>query len=181
MKKSLLLILAFIPFLGLPGCKLLDELRTFNINYSADFTIPSTTIIDIPVSLPTPPTSTESQQKFDDQGVKSDWIDSVKLTSLSVTITSPQGEDFSFLEEISIYMNTDGQSEVLIASKIPVPSDAGSTLTLDVTGTDLYPYISQSSFTLRTAVTTDETMTQSVDFRADMVIQVKATIPGGKK
>ncbi|MBI1286457.1 MAG: hypothetical protein GC178_02655 [Flavobacteriales bacterium] len=181
MKKGLLLILAFVPFLGLPGCKVLDELRTFHINYSADFTIPSTSIIDIPVSLPTPSTTTNSEQKFEDEGVKSDWIDSIKLTSLSITITSPQGEDFSFLQEISIYMKTDGQPEVLIASKIPVPSDAGSTLTLDVTGTDLYPYISQSSFTLRTAATTDETMTQSVDFRADMVVEVKATIPGGKK
>lgn len=161
------------------GCKLIDELRTFDLNYSTEFTIPSTTLIDIPLSLPTPSITTNSSQQFQDQGIETEWVESVKLNGLTLTITSPQGEDFSFLESVSIYMNTDSEPEVLIADRIPVPANAGNSLELDVKGADLYPYISQSSFTLRTSVTTDETMTQNIDLRADMVIEVKATIPGG--
>lgn len=160
------------------GCKLLDELRTFDINYDVDFTIPSSTIINLPIDIPTPPTTTNSEQRFEDEGVESEWIDSIRLTGLTVTINSPQGEDFEFLEDISLFMNADGQQEVLIAEKVPVPSGSGSQIELDVTGVDLYPYISQNSFSLRTQVTTDQAMTQSVDCTARLVIEVKATIPG---
>lgn len=161
------------------GCKLIDELRTFDIPYSVEFTIPSSTILNLPINLPTASTTTNSEQRFQDEGIESAWIESIKLNSLIITITSPQGEDFGFLESISIYMNTNGEPEVLIADKVPVPEGAGNSLQLEVKGADLYPYISQNDFTLRTSVTTDETVTQDIDFRADMVVEVKATIPGG--
>lgn len=180
MKRGAFLILLTMMMANISGCKLIDELRTFHLNYSVDLTIPSGSIIDLPLSLPIVPVTTNSEQRFDDEGVESDWIDSIKLTGLTITVTSPSGEDFSFLENISIYMNTDGQPEVLIADKIPVPANAGNSIELDVTGADLYPYISKNSFSLRTQVTTDESMMQSVDFRADMIVEVKATIPGGK-
>ena len=177
MKKWIGLIL--IAVVSVSACQLLDELRTFNLNYSAEFTVPSSSVINLPITLPTPPVTTDSEQQFENQGVESAWIESVKLTGLNLTITSPQGEDFSFLESVSLYMDADGEDEILIADKIPVPEGAGTSIQLDVTGEDLYPYISKSSFSLRTSITTDETMTQSVDFRADMVFEVKATIPGG--
>lgn len=164
--------------IGFAGCKLLDELRTFDLNYAVDFTIPSSTIINLPIDIPTPSVTTNSEQRFDDEGIESEWIESVKLTGLTINITSPQGEDFGFLEDIALYMNTNGQPEVLIAQLNPVPESAGNNITLEVTGADLYPYISQSSFSLRTQVTTDEGMTQAVDCTANMVIEVKATIPG---
>lgn len=161
------------------GCKLLDKLRTFNMDYSVEFSI-SGSPLGLPIDLPTPAITTNSEQRFEDEGIESDWIDSVRLIGLKLTVTSPQGEDFSFLENVSIYMNADNQPEVLIASKIPVPENAGNSIDLEVTGADLYPYISQNSFSLRTEATTDEAFTQTIDFRADMVIEVKATIPGGK-
>lgn len=163
---------------SLSGCKLIDELRTFDLNYSVDFTIPSSSIINLPINIPTPPTTTNSEQRFEDEGVESDWIDSIKLMGLTITITAPQGTDFDFLEDIALFMNADGQQEMLIAQKNPVPEGVGSTLQLEVSGTDLYPYISQNSFSLRTQVTTDEALTQDIDCRADLVIEVKATIPG---
>lgn len=165
--------------LGVAGCKLIDELRTFDIPYSVNFTIPSSTILNLPINLPTAPVTTDTEQRFQDEGIESAWVESVKLTSLKITITAPENEDFSFLQNISMYMNTNGQPEILIADKIPVPENSGNSLQLDVKDVDLYPYISQSDFSLRTSVTTDETMTQDIDFKADMVIEVKATIPGG--
>jgi hypothetical protein len=171
--------IAAVVSLAIAGCKLLDELRTFDMSYAVDFTVPSSTIIDLPFSMPTTPITTNSDQRFEDEGVESEWIESVKLNSLVLTITAPEGDDFSLLETISLYMRSDNEAEVLIADMIPVPADAGNTITLDVKDADLYPCISQNNFTLRTALTTDETMTHSIDFRADMVIEVKATIPGG--
>jgi hypothetical protein len=179
MKKHIMLGLLAASTLFLNGCKLIDELRTFDIPYSVEFTIPSSTILNLPINLPTASTTTNSEQRFQDEGIESAWIESIKLSSLKITITAPAGEDFSFLENISMYMNTDGQPEVLIADKVAVPENAGNSIQLEVKGADLYPYISQNDFTLKTSITTDETVTQDVDFRTDMVIEVKATIPGG--
>lgn len=178
MKGQIFLLLMAVAISAFSGCKLIDDLRTFDLDYATEFTIPSSSIINLPISLPTPNITTNTEQRFQDEGIESAWVESVKLTGLTVTIVSPQGEDFSFLENISLYMNTSGQPEVLIADKIPVPANAGSSFSMDVKGVDLYPYISQNDFTLRISATTDETTTQDVTFRADMVIEVKATIPG---
>ena len=178
MRSKLFFIFLAASLSSLSGCKLFDELRTFDLNYSVDFTVPSSTVLNLPLNLPTPPVTTNSEQRFQDEGIESEWIESVKLSALTITITSPQGEDFSFLESISMYMNTGNQPEVLIAELNPVPQNAGNALVLEVTGADLYPYISQNDFSLRTALTTDESLTQNIDFTADMVIEVKATIPG---
>ncbi|MFM1874788.1 MAG: hypothetical protein RL266_525 [Bacteroidota bacterium] len=178
--RSASLVIWLLFATALSGCKLIDELRTFNLNYTVDFTVPSTTIIDLPLNLPTPSVTTNSEQRFENEGVESAWIESVKLIGLTCTITAPAGEDFSFLESISIYMNATGQPEVLIANLEPVPATADNSITLEVTRVDLYPYISQNSFSLRTSVTTDESMTQNIDIAANLIIEVKATIPGGK-
>lgn len=178
--KPSAVVIGFLFATALTGCKLIDELRTFNLNYTVNFAVPSSTIIDLPLNLPTPSVTTDSEQRFDDEGVESAWIESVKMTGLTCTITAPEGEDFSFMEKIAIYMNATDQSEVLIASLDPVPETSGNSIVLEVSGVDLYPYISQNSFSLRTSVTTDESMTQNIDVAANMIMEVKATIPGGK-
>lgn len=180
MKKYISIALLATALFGLNGCQLFDKLRTFTIPYSVEFTIPSSTIFNLPFNLPTASTTTNSEQRFQDEGIESAWIESIKLQSLKITVTAPENQDFSFLQSISIYINTENESEVLIADRVPVPENPGKTVELEVKGADLYPYISQDDFTLRTSVTTGESITQDVDFRADMVVEVKATVPGGK-
>jgi hypothetical protein len=177
MRIALFTCIALVSF-GLGGCKLYDELRTFDIDYSVDFTVPSSAIVNLPLNLPSPAVTTNSEQRFDDEGIESAWIESITLKDLSITITAPENEDFSFLESISIYINSDGATETLIATQTTIPEGAGNTLQLVATGADLYPYISQDNITLRTEVTTDETLLYDVDFVADMQVEVKATIPG---
>ncbi len=174
--KNLIKVLASVLLVsGLVSC---DELRTFSMDYAVDFTIPSSTVLNLPLNLPSPPVTTNSEQRFQDEGVESAWIESIRLTDITITITAPQGEDFSFLQSVAIYITSPGQAEVLLAQRTDVPENAGNVLVLDATGEDLYPYISTDDFTLRTSVTTDESLLQDVDFRADLEVQVKATIPG---
>ena len=179
MTNKLVLIVLLLVTLTSGGCKLIDELRTFDIPYSVEFTVPSSTLLNLPINLPTSSVTTDTEQQFEDEGIESDWVESVKLSNMKLTITAPEGEDFSFLESISIYMNTPNQPEILIADKVSVSESASNSFDLDVKNIDIYPYISQSSFSLRTSITTDETMTQSIDFKADLIVEVKATIPGG--
>ncbi|MFT5020866.1 MAG: hypothetical protein ACI9CU_002270 [Polaribacter sp.] len=175
MKKLIPVLLIAAVF---TGCKLFDELRTFNMAYSVDFTIPSSSVINLPISLPSPPITTNSTQKFEDEGIQTGWIESIKLNDLGIQIVNPSGEDFGFLNSVHIYISADGQSETLIASKSPVSENAGGSISLDIADVDLFPFISQANFSLRTEAVTDEGLLYDVDIRADMNVEVKATIPG---
>lgn len=160
------------------GCKLFDELRTFSMDFNSSFTIPGNSLVSIPIDIPTPPITTNSQETFDTEGIATEWIDEIKLTHVTLTITSPSGETFSFLQSVHSYINASGQTETLLASKDPVPETIGNTMALDVTGTDLKAFVSQSEFSLNTVVTTDESQVQEVEVDIAMTFEVKATIPG---
>ncbi|MGB0916628.1 MAG: hypothetical protein ACPGU4_03470 [Flavobacteriales bacterium] len=160
------------------GCQLFDELRTFDIDYSVDFTIPGSSVVNLPINLPTPPITTNAIQKFEDEGIETNWIESIKLKELKLTLINPSGEDFDFLENVNIYISSDGEAEQLLASKSPVPEGSGSMISLDVNDVNLFAHITQPNFSLRIEVVTDEARLYDVDVKANMKMEVKATIPG---
>jgi hypothetical protein len=88
-------------------------------------------------------------QDFVQNGVKPSEINSAKVTSLTLEIVSPADQGFSFLDEVSFYAHA-GDTLALIAEKHDIPSLGltGRTLSLDVTGVDLTPFITGSSVAL---------------------------------
>ncbi len=75
-------------------------------------------------------------------------------------IETPAGEDFSFLESISLFISAEGLNETKIAWKDPVPDPVGGKIDLDVSGEDLQEYIKKESFSLRISTTTDELLSE---------------------
>lgn len=77
-------------------------------------------------------------------------INSAKVTSLTLQILSPAEQDFSFLDQVRFFIRT-GDTSVQIAQK----EDSGAlglagpnpTLSLDVSGEDLTPFINAASVT----------------------------------
>lgn len=154
----------------------LDELATFNISNEVNFTVPSSTVIDLPVNLQTPDVSSSSEQSFENNNTRADLVENVNLSSLNLTITNPDTRTFSFLKSIEIYIINDEQGETLLADKQEVPTDIGSILELDVTGANLDDYIKKSSYSLRYNVVIRETVNSDTDINAAMVFEVKAKI-----
>ena len=174
MKKIISLLILSSMVLFMPACK---KLLTFNINYSTSFSIPVVIIVDVPLDIPTPDITTNAEQTFDDHGTSGKYIEQITLSSLTLTITSPQGESFSFLKDIYLYISADGVAEQLVASYEDVPSTAGSTLDLEVSGADLIDFILKDSFKIRAQIVTDEAISNSVDLDADMGFKVEAKNP----
>jgi hypothetical protein len=97
MKKiALLLFASSILF----GCKK-DELGIrFKINYETSFDVLSGNILNLPFDLFTPDITTNSEAEFAANDTRVDKIQEIKLESLNLTITAPQGQNFDFLKHI---------------------------------------------------------------------------------
>lgn len=144
--------------IGLTGCKKIAKLTQFNMEFNNECVIPSATGVNLPINLITPETETDSETTFEINNTSKEKIQQIKLTEIEGTITSPSGEDFSFLESINLYINADGLNEKLIAWKDNVPQTATS-LELETTEEDVQEYIKKDKFTLRINCVTDELIT----------------------
>ena len=90
-------------------------------------------------------------------------VKSVQLNQLTLTVTSPSGQTFSFLQNVSVYISTDSLPEVEIASKQSIPDTIGAQLNLDVNNVDLKNYLESNQFKLRITCTSNQMLSQSVD------------------
>lgn len=156
MIKKTLTLAAII--LSVISCDKLDDLTMFNIDYTTDFTIQSTTILGTPFDIITPETTTNSESEFENNNTNSDLVESVKLRQLTLTLQTPSSGDFDFLNDISIYITAEGLEERLLASRMNIPEDGSRVIELDVADTELREYIKGDSYRLRTETTTDQTI-----------------------
>jgi hypothetical protein len=89
-------------------------------------------------------------QQFENQGYSKDQVDSVHLLEMTLTIRSPAGANFDFLDAIRFYAEAEGLPRVLVAELSPVP-DGLSQLNLTVASSvELQPYVIAPAMTLTT-------------------------------
>ena len=161
MKRVTGLLLLLI-CLSLVSCNAIKKLGEFYINYDTQAVFPANIPINVPLSIASPSIATNSQQVFKNNNTREDLVQSVKLSQLTLNITSPQGQTFSFLQNVSIYISSDSLPEVEIASKQNIPANIGDTLIMDVTNVDLQAYIKASQIKMRIAGTTDQLTTANI-------------------
>jgi hypothetical protein len=140
--------------------KQFEGFTKFTISYSEEATISSSTGVNLPFNINTPPTETNSKQEFKNEKTRKDLIKEIFIENISIEIKNPSSADFSFLEEVTIYIKADGLDEKSVAWKKPVVNTGSNILKLDVTSHDLQEYIKMDSFTLRINAITDELLTQ---------------------
>lgn len=176
MIKKTLALAAMITMLI--SCDRLDELTMFNIDYTTNFTIQATTLLGTPFDIVTPETTTNSEAEFENNNTNTDLVESIKLTELTLNLQTPESGDFDFLNDISIFINAEGQEERLIASRTNIPEDGSRVLQLDIEDTELRDYIREESYTLRTETTTDQTIESDHEIEIFTRFRVDAEILG---
>jgi hypothetical protein len=116
-----------------------------------------------------------STEEFKNQGVSKDEIQSVKLTSVTLSVTSPSGGNFDFINSIAFAVSADGQATQQVASKDSIP--AGSThLSLDLAGVELAPYVAAPSMSVTTSAM-GMSPPQDTTVEATLVFNVVPKIP----
>lgn len=175
MKKFLIPIL--LVFL-VSACKKVDKLTQFIIEMKSEATIPSSIGVNVPLDVNSPDVETNSESTFEVNDTRKDKIEQIILQKLHLTISSPTGQDFSFLKSISIYISADGLDEVQIAYKDPVPTSVTDVLEMDVTSADLQAYVKKDQFDLRLNTITDEVITQNYTIEIYQQYFVDAVVLG---
>jgi hypothetical protein len=132
-----------------------DGLTTITVGASGQASIPQATLVDqlLGGALDFAGlNSIQFDQQFANQGVSKDEVDSVHLESFDVTIDSPKGETFDFLEAITVTASSDGLPTIAVAKLDPVPK--GKTkIHLEVNAdAELKPYVVAPSMTLGVSV-----------------------------
>lgn len=174
------LLFCAVLLLSLGACQQIDELTQFDVPYTTTFTVPATTLagLGLPIDLTTPKIQNDNQQTYQLYNTAEEKIEEIYLKELELTILTPNGEDFSFLEEAEVFIQADGLPEVSIASKNPVPAGAGNNLVFDASGVDLKEYIKADEFTLRVRTVLDEAITVDHEIQVRTVFRVDAKILG---
>jgi len=172
--RSVILGIVLLAFLG---CKKVDKLTQFNMAYDETAVIKSSTGINLPFNIITPDIETNSESTFALNDTRKDLVERINLKSLNLSITSPSGEDFSFLKSITIYISAEGLSEEKIAWNSSIPENVNS-IDLSTTGVDLKEYLKASKMTLRLNTETDELITSDYTIKIHSIFFVDAKILG---
>jgi hypothetical protein len=155
------------------ACKDVEKLLTFRIDDSTSIRIESSSPLNLPLGIPTPAVTSNSQQQYENNNTSKNLVKDVKLEELKLTITDPPSKTFSFLKSIHVYISADQSDEIELASLENV-STGVNVVNLIPTKEKLDIYAKAPSYTLRTEVETDETLTQPVDIRVDLRFVVTA-------
>jgi hypothetical protein len=153
-------------------CSEVEDLLTFNISDETQFTVQSTSPLNLPIEIATPSVTTNSTQKFENNNTKADLVKDVKLTELKLTVLTPN-RNFSFMKSIEIFISTSQTNEIKLAWLDQFPTTA-TMVNLSTTNAKLDEYVKAESYNLRTRVVTDESLSQSVDIKADIKFIVTA-------
>jgi len=175
MKRYLLILTVAIAVFS---CEKLSELTRFDLSYNTAITLPATFGINIPFTVYTPKITTNTESVLAVNDTRKDLIEEVTLKSVILTITDPEGEDFSFLKSIEVYISGDSLSEMLVASRSDITNEIGDTLHLETVSSDLKDYIKASSFSLSVKTVTDELLSHDYTIDIDAVFGVDARILG---
>jgi hypothetical protein len=174
--KNAAITLVSVLLLGLGACQKTKEdvnkATEFDINYSTQVTVPSTSLnITAPADFTSPEIPTESSAKFADNSTTKDLIDEIKVSKL--LISNPSG-NLDFLNSMTIYLKTSGMGDVKIASKSNIPKGSTSVLA-DLDDVNIKDYIFKDKIQFRVTVniTTGNGLNTEQKLKVDQTLHVK--------
>lgn len=115
-------------------------------------------------------------REIENQGVKEDQIDSVRIASFVLSTGAGAAQTLDFIESIEVHASADGLPDVVIADGADFAGKTEAELTVhgDV---ELKPYVIAPSMTLAVKVT-GKRPSDDTTVHADVTLSVDATVPG---
>ena len=116
-------------------------------------------------------------EELKNQGVKKNQIDSVHLKTVTLTITDPpSGRDFTFVESLKFYVESEGLERKLIASGGPFESGL-TTVGLNIEDVELSSYAAAPSMNITTEAT-GRRPSQNTTIEATLALTVDVNVSG---
>lgn len=126
----------------------------------------------------------DSNADFQNEGVSTEHVRSVRVTAFTLKIVSPDSQDFDFLDELSFFARV-GENEQLIAEATDISARdleaPNPRLELEVTHAELQPFVAASAMSIvmrgnGRVPPQDTTLEAAATFR----VQVQLAVPSGQ-
>lgn len=145
--KTFSLLFAAAIITTFTSCDKLEDLLKIPITITDEFTVPAGSGLGVLLEPLTGDAETNIEESLSSNDSRKDKIKTIELRELTLNIKT-SGEDFSFVDDIEIYLNAEGQTEKLIAWKNDI-SASSSSVTLDNISDDLAAYIKADKVSFR--------------------------------
>ena len=146
MKKTIViapLLLLLLVF----SCKKVEQLLKFTVNVTQNSRVPPPSIFY--TGLPAPVTvTTNSASSFSSNNTSRDKVKEVYLDQLQLTLLSPAGLNFNFLDTLRVYINTPGANNRILLAQTANPPTGVNTLTLTPSTARLDEYLKSDKYQL---------------------------------
>jgi hypothetical protein len=161
------------------GCKIIDELTHFDIDYNYTFILPAFGGINLDdLNIESNNLENETESTFEINDTRKDLVERATLKKFNVTILEPTDANFTFLNKIEIFVKTETLEEKLIAWKDNIPSDVGNYLKLETTNSDLKKYLISDAIRVRLKTTSSKPLTEDLLLDLKSTVEVDAKILG---
>ncbi len=177
MKISSLIL--FASLLIFCGCKAIDELTHFDIDYNYTFTLPSFGGLNLDnLDIESNNLTNENESTFENYDTRKDLVESAYLKKFNVTIVEPVDENFTFITKVEIFVEAEGLAEKLIAWKHNIPENVGNYLDLETTTHNLRKYLISDAIRVRLRTESSKPLTQDLLIDLRSTVEVDAKILG---
>lgn len=177
MKKWMMYAVIALPVF-LIGCKAIDKLTQFDLDYSTSYVYEANTPPNTPDSVATPDIVTNIERELEIKESKKELIESAKLKEMKLQLNSDEGTRFTFLKSVDLYVSAPGMPKTLVAYKHGITDDIGNELVLDLTGAELRDYVKKDVITLHATSVTDQLIRRNVTVNVKVKFFVDAKILG---
>lgn len=161
------------------GCKAIDELTHFDVDYNYTFVLPSYGGINLDnIDITSNDIENSTESTFENNDTRRDLVEEAKLKKFEVTILEPTNEDFSFLNKVEVYVSTEKLDEKLIAWKENIAENVGNHLELETTSSNLRKYLISDEIRVRLKTTSSKPLTQDLLLDLQSTVEVDAKILG---
>lgn len=163
-----------LSFLLLSSCKKtkdnVNEATEFDINYTTNLVIPSTSVsVNVPVDFTTPEISTQSSSRFATEKTTKELVDEIKMTKFDISTSSG---NLNFLKSLTIYIKSAGLTEMSVATKTVIPQGVAA-FSADLSDVNIKNFIFNDKIQFRVTVVVNTGLSSNQDLKMDQTVHVK--------
>lgn len=175
--KRLCVISIMATIFVVSSCKGLHHAK-FDAAFDAAVTIPAEQTANTTTTLYAASITTNIGSLVKANNTRTDLLNSVTLTNLSVSLSSPAGKTFSFLDDVRILISTESQGETEVAFKHHLNSNSGS-FDCDLDDVDLKQFIISDSIKVKVVIINSQAFDQDVSTNLHFKFHFDANLLAG--
>lgn len=148
---------------------------TFYESFNESVSVPQLVLRGLTDTITTSLVATNIASQMQANNTSTSLVQSVKLQTITLTITTPPGQTFAFLQSARVFIYTDSLPPVEIASDQNIASTS-DTLNMTIDAVELKPYLISNTFGMKFIATNKTAMIPAMTLNAYLKFKFQANL-----